>query len=81
MKVPGQLRHWIPLETEVERGKGLFVPLYEVIRGNVHKLYNGMRLHSFTMVRLTRDAEVEITDDAGMGLRAASAGTGPPAAL
>jgi polyphosphate kinase len=69
VKVPAQLRHWIPLETEVERGKRLFVPLYEVIRGNVHKLYNGTRLHSFTMVRLTRDAEVEITDDAGMGLR------------
>jgi polyphosphate kinase len=69
VKVPAQLRHWIPLETEVGRGKRLFVPLYEVIRGNVHKLYNGMRLDSFTMVRLTRDAEVEITEDAGMGLR------------
>ncbi len=69
VKLPAQLRHWIPLETEVERGKRLFVPLYEVIRGNVHKLYNGMRLHSFTMLRLTRDAEVEITDDAGVGLR------------
>jgi polyphosphate kinase len=69
VKVPAQLRHWIPLETEVDKGKRLFVPLYEVIRGNVHKLYNGMRLDSFTMVRLTRDAEVEITEEAGMGLR------------
>src|SRR5208283_580066 len=69
VKVPVRLRHWIPLGAEVDKGKRLFVPLYEVIRGNVHKLYNGMRLDSFTMVRLTRDAEVEITDDAGMGLR------------
>ncbi len=69
VKVPVRLKHWIPLEAGVDKGKRLFVPLYEVIRGNVHKLYNGMRLDSFTMVRLTRDAEVEITDEAGMGLR------------
>jgi polyphosphate kinase len=31
-----------------------------VIRGNVHKLYRGMELTATTLVRLTRDAEVEI---------------------
>ncbi len=69
VKVPSRLKHWIPLEAEVETGNRLFIPLYEVIRGNVHKLYNGMSLDAFTMVRLTRDAEVEITDDLGMGRR------------
>jgi len=39
-------------------GKKLFVPVYEVIRGNVHKLYYGMTLTSSTLVRLTRDADL-----------------------
>ena len=39
------------------------MPLYEVIRGNVSKLYGGMKLTGTTLFRLTRDAEVEIDDD------------------
>ena len=37
----------------------VFVPLNEIVRGNVHKLYGGMTLTGATLVRLTRDAEVE----------------------
>jgi polyphosphate kinase len=59
IKVPSVLKQWVPLRTGVAAGERLFVPLYEVIRGNVHRLYSGMNLTAATLVRLTRDAEVE----------------------
>ena len=39
------------------------MPLYEVIRGNIHKLYDGMELTGATLFRLTRDAEPELEED------------------
>jgi polyphosphate kinase len=45
------------------------VPLYEVIRGNLHKVYSGMKIKDVTLVRITRDAEVEIEDDQTEGIR------------
>jgi polyphosphate kinase len=42
----------------------LFLPLYEAIRGNASKLYAGMKLSGTTLFRLTRDAEVEVDDEA-----------------
>jgi polyphosphate kinase len=68
IKVPVVLRQWIPLLVDIEPGKTLLVPLHEVIRGNVHKLYRGMTLTATTLMRLTRDAEVEIDDDSGDAL-------------
>jgi len=46
----------------------VFVPLHEVIRGNAHKLYGGMRLTGTTLFRLTCDAEVEIDEDSDEAL-------------
>src|SRR5262249_27118000 len=63
VKVPAMLRQWLRLQADVAPGHTLLVPLYEVIRGNVHKLYGGMDLAATTLMRLTRDAEVEIDDD------------------
>src|SRR5215510_7982320 len=63
VKVPAVLRQWLRLQADVAPGHTLLVPLYEVIRGNVHKLYGGMKLTATTLLRLTRDAEVEIDDD------------------
>ena len=63
IKVPAVLRQWLRLQADVAPGHTLLVPLYEVIRGNVHKLYGGMQLTATTLLRLTRDAEVEIDDD------------------
>ena len=63
IKVPAVVRQWIPLQADVEPGHTLFVPLHEVMRGNAHKLYDGMELTATTLMRLTRDAEVEIDDD------------------
>ena len=62
VKVPAVLRQWVPLTAE-EPGQKVFVPLYEVIRGNIHKLYAGMVLTGTTLFRLTRDAEVEIDEE------------------
>jgi polyphosphate kinase len=63
VKVPTVIKQWIPLKADVPAGHQLFVPLYEVIGGNAHKLYAGMELTGPTLFRLTRDAEVEIDDD------------------
>ena len=68
IKVPAVLRQWLPLQADVAPGQTLLVPLYEVIRGNGHKLYGGMELTATTLVRLTRDAEVEIDDDSDAAL-------------
>lgn len=63
VKVPGILKQWIPIEADLAPGGRLFVPLYEVIRGNAHRLYGGMTLTAATVVRLTRDAEVSGAED------------------
>ena len=70
VKIPGVLKQWIYLESDVEPGRKLLVPLYEVIRGNLHKLYSGMEITDITLVRLTRDAEVELDDDTAADFRA-----------
>ena len=69
VKVPSVLKQWVALETNVPVGQRAFAALYEVIRGNVHKLYGGMKLTGTTMFRLTRDAEVEIDDESEEALR------------
>src|SRR5580692_11054859 len=70
VKVPGTLKQWVSLEADLKPGQKLLVPLYEVIRGNLHSLYNGMELTNITLVRLTRDAEVEVDDDPAADFRA-----------
>ena len=71
VKIPGVLKQWIFLESDLEPGRKLLVPLYEVIRGNLHKLYSGMEISDITLMRLTRDAEVELDDDPAADFRAA----------
>ena len=71
VKIPGVLKQWIYLESDLEPGRKLLVPLYEVIRGNLHKLYSGMEISDITLMRLTRDAEVELDDDPAADFRAA----------
>src|ERR1700728_1658769 len=70
VKVPGSLKQWVSLETDLKPGQKLLVPLYEVIRGNLHSLYTGMEITNITLVRLTRDAEVEVDDDPAADFRA-----------
>lgn len=65
MKVSTVLKQWVPIEAGLEPGQKLFVPLYEVIKGNIHKLYGGMTLTGMTLVRITRDAEMEFDEEGG----------------
>jgi polyphosphate kinase len=69
VKVPGVLKNWVPLLAELEEGQTLFIPLYEVIRGNIHKLYEGMTISGMTLLRITRDAEVALDDDSSAEVR------------
>jgi len=69
VKVPNRLMQWAPLTAELKKGERLFVPLYELIRGNMHKLYNGMDISGMSLVRITRDAEVEIDDESVSEIR------------
>ena len=69
VKVPGVLKNWIPLAADLESGQKLFVPLSEVIRGNMQKLYTGMTISGMTVIRITRDAEVEMDDDSAAEVR------------
>lgn len=62
MKIPSSLKQWIPLTAGSDAGTRLFIPLHELIRGNVQKLYRGMTLSGITLVRITRDSEVELND-------------------
>lgn len=64
VRIPLGLKQWVALTADLERGQKLFTPLHEIIGGNVHKLYAGMTLQAATLVRLTRDAEVELDDEA-----------------
>jgi polyphosphate kinase len=69
VKVPNVLRQWIALTADAPAGQKVLTTLHEVIRGNVHKLYTGMRLTGTTLFRLARDAEVEIGEDSDEMLR------------
>ena len=70
LKIPAGLKQWVPLSVDVTNGQRVLVPLYEVIRGNIHKLYGGMKASGITLVRITRDAQVELGDDSPSGIRA-----------
>jgi len=69
IKVPGGLKQWVPLSAGIETGTRLLVPLHEVIRGNISQLYNGMNISATTLVRITRDAEVELVEDSDAEIR------------
>jgi len=69
VRIPAGLKNWVPLTADLEPGQRLFVPLYEIVRGNAGKLYGGMTLTGATLVRVTRDAEVEVDDDPDAEIR------------
>ena len=69
MKIPMGLKQWVALTTEVKPGQRLLVPLQEVIRGNIEKLYGGMTITGMTLVRITRDADAELEEGSSAELR------------
>lgn len=64
IKIPGDLKKWIPLRADLGADSLLYVRLHEVIRANLAKLYPGMEVGPTTIVRLTRDAEVAEQEEA-----------------
>ncbi len=62
VKIPTVLKPWIALSVDLEPNQKLLIPLYEIIRGNLGELYSGMEISDVTVMRLTRDAEVELDD-------------------
>ena len=70
VKVPDVLKQWVSLSADLEPGQRLLAPLHEVIRGNLHKLYGGMEISGITVMRLTRDAEVELDEETTKDYRA-----------
>jgi polyphosphate kinase len=63
VKVPSSLPQWVDLESDVRSGDLLFVRVHEIIGANLQKLYRGMRLGEITLVRLSREVEVEAEDE------------------
>jgi len=59
IKVPENLPRWVPLPMT----KLNFVPLEDVIRGNLPLLFPGMKVVECSMFRVTRSADVEMDDD------------------
>jgi len=70
VKIPSVLKQWVSLEVDLKSEQKLLVPLSEVVRGNLHKLYSGMEISDVTVVRLTRDAEVDVDDSSSADFRA-----------
>jgi polyphosphate kinase len=69
IKVPSGLKQWVPVTAGMEAGNRLLIPLHEVIRGNISRLYNGMSISAMTLVRITRDADVELVEDSDAEIR------------
>ena len=63
VKVPAVLKQWVSLQADLAPGQRLLVPLYDIICGNLQQLYSEMEITATTIMRLTRDAEVEALDD------------------
>src|SRR3954447_17665354 len=52
---------------------GVFVPLEDVIARNLHRLFPGMQILSHDVFRVTRDADLEVSDEADDLLEAVEA--------
>jgi polyphosphate kinase len=58
IKVPENLPRWVPLPTRLS-----FVPLEQVIAGNLSMLFPGMKVIEWAMFRVTRNADIEMDAD------------------
>ena len=75
IKVPENLPRWVPLSTRLH-----FVPLEQVVAGNLSLLFPGMKVLEWAMFRCTRNADIEMdADDADDLLEMVEARASPPA--
>ena len=58
IKVPENLPRWVPLPPRLS-----FVPLEQVIAGNLALLFPGMKVLEWAMFRVTRNADIEMDAD------------------
>ncbi len=58
IKVPENLPRWVPLPTRLN-----FLPLEQVIIGNLRVLFTGMRVVEQGLFRVTRNADIEMDED------------------
>lgn len=59
VKVPVGLKQWVQVTTAQDSDELTFVRLHEIIRENLGKLYPGMKIGPVSLMRLTRDAEMD----------------------
>ena len=58
IKVPENLPRWVPLPEKLH-----FVPLEQVVAGNLEMLFPGMKVLEWAMFRVTRNADIEMDAD------------------
>jgi polyphosphate kinase len=69
VRVPHELPQWLEVGTGSSSEGRVFVRLDEVIAANAEKLFPGMVIEAASLIRVCRDAEVELDDD-GLDKRA-----------
>ncbi len=70
VKVPREVPQWLRIRAGVPAGERVFVGLADVVAANAEALFPGMEIETGTLVRVCRDAEVELDDDDGISKRA-----------
>ena len=62
--MPNMLPSWLALRTKVPGQTDVFVRLHDVLKHNLDVVFPGMEIVATTLFRVTRDAEVELNEDA-----------------
>ncbi|MFL6449079.1 MAG: polyphosphate kinase 1 [Bryobacteraceae bacterium] len=62
IRVPAELKSWVPLKVDAEQSRPAYIALHEIIRANLGKIYLGVTIGWPALVRITRDAEVDADD-------------------
>jgi polyphosphate kinase len=69
VKVPRELPHWLRIHAGVASSDRVFVGLDGVVAANAHALFPGLGIESASLVRVCRDAEVELEEHNGLSKR------------
>ena len=65
IKVPNVLSAWVALRTRRQGQTDVLVRLHDILEHNLESVFPGMEILGATLFRVTRDAEVELNEDAG----------------
>ncbi len=64
IKVPNLLPAWVALKTRSAGQTDVFVRLHDILEHNLDAVFRGMEIVDTTLFRVTRDAEVDLNEDA-----------------